>query len=708
MPSSCFANGQPYVDEGMTSSESRVREVRTDGSMSGDWKRGQGNRTEARSESDGTATEPYRRRAGPRPYCNQERVGGGLPTPRLIIHLTLATIFFYSASASATKACDDLFMAIYAGEARRMETLLAGGADPNCQGSIDGSPLHEAVFLNDNNRDTAPEVVEMLLAAGGDPNRFDDDGNMGTPLHLALQNGEDAFEVVRALLEGKADPNLRDVNGSFPLHTAAFWGDETFEIVGALLEAKADPSLRDLQGDTPLHISAANGDYELTGAFLAAGVNPNLKGQYGATPLHLAAFEGGDKAIEVVKLVLAAGGDPNQPDHGGGTPLHWAAYRGDEALEVVATLLAAGADPNRRDNTATTPLHAAVARHSNVPEYQAREHLDVVRILLEVEASVMAQDGEGRTPLHRAVASGKLRTLRMLTFSLVDRGSPEFDLDVLDRHGETATALARRYAGLPSKVEPEMRYRKQEKECTDEEKERWEKSLPTTRWGDSVLISSKPCPKKTEYRNKYGDILHEDDVIEISDGINHVFVSRTEWLRANPKKEKFATSREIHRFLANVGGEDWTEEYLMDVRDFRQNWKIRRLELARRKLSLRQQRFDFEESKMRARREELMAEIRRKQERARAAEMRAVAEGAQEREKRKAKMEKLELLEMEERYRQLRKDGVRIQQKHQLEIRRLEEEVQVLYPALFRRRFLGLFLIERGSICHIDSSSSES
>ena len=32
----------------------------------------------------------------------------------------------------------------------------------------------------------------------------------------------------------------------------------------------------------------------------------------------------------------------------------------------------------------------------------------------------------------------------------------------------------------------------------------------------------------------------------------------------------------------------------------------------------------------------------------------------------------------------------------------------LLYPALFRRRFLGLFLIERGSICHIDSSSSES
>ena len=45
-----------------------MRENRTPGSTSGDWKRDYGSRTEARSESDGIATGPYRRRASPRLY----------------------------------------------------------------------------------------------------------------------------------------------------------------------------------------------------------------------------------------------------------------------------------------------------------------------------------------------------------------------------------------------------------------------------------------------------------------------------------------------------------------------------------------------------------------------------------------------------------------------------------------------------------------
>ena len=48
--------------------ESPVPEIGTPGSGSGGWKRNHGSRTEDRSESDGYATGPYRRRASPRLY----------------------------------------------------------------------------------------------------------------------------------------------------------------------------------------------------------------------------------------------------------------------------------------------------------------------------------------------------------------------------------------------------------------------------------------------------------------------------------------------------------------------------------------------------------------------------------------------------------------------------------------------------------------
>ena len=67
-PASHAANRGLSEREGMISSESRMREIRTSGLMSGGLETGPRRRTEARSESNGTATVPYSHRVSPRLY----------------------------------------------------------------------------------------------------------------------------------------------------------------------------------------------------------------------------------------------------------------------------------------------------------------------------------------------------------------------------------------------------------------------------------------------------------------------------------------------------------------------------------------------------------------------------------------------------------------------------------------------------------------
>jgi len=84
-----------------------------------------------------------------------------------------------------------------------LQLLLAAGADPNTRDESGTTPLLLAARL------VQAAAVERLLAAGANPNAQDAEGR--TPLHHAVQRGRD--DVARLLLAGGADPHLADRRG---------------------------------------------------------------------------------------------------------------------------------------------------------------------------------------------------------------------------------------------------------------------------------------------------------------------------------------------------------------------------------------------------------------------------------------------------------------------------------------------------------------
>ena len=65
------------------------------------------------------------------------------------------------------------------------------------------------------------------------------------PLHVAVRSTESPA-VIEALLNGGADPNIRDESGSTPLYYAS-----NPTVIEALLNGGADPNVRDGSGKTP-------------------------------------------------------------------------------------------------------------------------------------------------------------------------------------------------------------------------------------------------------------------------------------------------------------------------------------------------------------------------------------------------------------------------------------------------------------------------
>jgi ankyrin repeat protein len=116
--------------------------------------------------------------------------------------------------------------------------LLESGSDPNKVPKGDWTPLHMAVGWG------KADLVELVLAKGG---KFDSEAD-GRPI-LTTAASSSTPEVIEVLIANGADPNEATSAGNTPLHIAAIQGTG---VVDALLAGKARLNAKNRKGQTPL------------------------------------------------------------------------------------------------------------------------------------------------------------------------------------------------------------------------------------------------------------------------------------------------------------------------------------------------------------------------------------------------------------------------------------------------------------------------
>ena len=256
------------------------------------------------------------------------------------------------------------------------------------------------------------QVVRALIDAKAEVNVRNRDGI--TPLMYASVGGN--IEVVRALLEARADVNAKDNDGMTPLMYASMGYNA--EVVQALLETKANVMARDKDGNTPLmyasmgvnrlklHSAAAPArSVKVVRALLDAGADANARNRNDTTPLMYASA---GASVEVVRALLEARADVNAGNKNGTDALMFASAGG--SVGIVHALLEAKADVNARNRNDTTPLMYASGGGS----------AEVVRALLEARADVSAKDREGMTPLLFASFGSNVKLVQALLEAKAD------------------------------------------------------------------------------------------------------------------------------------------------------------------------------------------------------------------------------------------------------------------------------------------------
>lgn len=167
-----------------------------------------------------------------------------------------------------TPMVDEVFQAAQAGDAVKLKNILSAHPELANTENNDGlTPLGYAAHFG------SKEAVEVLLVYGADVNAVSHSKlpfiPSNTALHAAIA-GERNLEVIKLLLDRKAETTIYDSNGHTSLHTAAFH-DDNVEIIRLLMEHGADVNGKPDGGETPLPIALRQGNHKVADLLRRSG-----------------------------------------------------------------------------------------------------------------------------------------------------------------------------------------------------------------------------------------------------------------------------------------------------------------------------------------------------------------------------------------------------------------------------------------------------